>query len=481
MDGTAAYLWIAGLAGLGLGWLLGAWLAGRTARTRLAEAQRVAEAEAASARAVPEERARLLESQLERERASARALSDEIRAQVHAGNARAVRIQELETELKAAARSQAENETRLKALVADTEKRFTDAFKALAGQILEEKTARFTETNRTRLEELLAPFRERLKDFQKKIEDTHLTETAERRSLKDELKRLMDLNQQVSQDAKNLTSALKGDAKTQGNWGEMVLERVLEMSGLVRDREYQVQPSLVAEDGSRQQPDVVIRLPENRCLVVDSKVSLVAFERYASAADDESRVTALRDHLLSLQAHIRSLSEKDYPALYQLESLDFVLMFVPVEPAFLVAVQGDPALYELAWRRNIVLVSPSTLMATARVVESLWRLERQNRNVLKIAKQAGDMHDQFVAFLADLEKAARQVRDAGSSLDNAIKRLHTGRGNLVKRADEIRRLGAKTQKSLPEHLLEQSGTEADETSELSAPPTPGEADPDLRH
>jgi DNA recombination protein RmuC len=481
VEAPLPYLWLAGLAGLALGALLGAWLAGRAGRARLAELRRVAEAEAESARAVPAERARLLEAQLERERDAARSLAGELRALAETGNARAVRIQELETQLAAAARGQAENEARLTALVADTEKRFTDAFRSLAGQILEEKTARFTETNRTRMEELLAPFRERLKDFQKKIEDTHLTETAERRSLKDELKRLMDLNQQVSQDAKNLTSALKGDAKTQGNWGEMILERVLEMSGLTRDREYQVQPSLVAEDGSRQQPDVVIRLPENRCLVVDSKVSLVAFERYASATDDETRAAALRDHLLSLQAHIRSLSAKNYPALYQLESLDFVLMFVPVEPAFLVAVQADPSLYETAWRSNIVLVSPTTLMATARVVDSVWRLERQNRNVLKIAKQAGDMHDQFVAFLADLEKAARQVRDAGSSLDSAIKRLHTGRGNLVKRADDIRRLGAKASKSLPEHLLEQAGTEPDEAGEPPAPPIPGETDPDLRH
>jgi len=198
------------------------------------------------------------------------------------------------------------------------------------------------------LNELLNPFRERLKDFQKKIEDNHLSETTERRSLKDELKRLMDLNQQVSQDTKNLTTALKGEAKTQGTWGEIILERVLEMSGLTRGREYEVQDSRLAEDGNRQQPDVLIRLPPNRNLIVDPKVSLVAFERYASAETDETRATALEQHLLSVRSHIKGLSEKNYPALYGLESLDFVLMFVPIEPAFMAAVQSDPGLYEAA-------------------------------------------------------------------------------------------------------------------------------------
>jgi len=469
---------IAGLVGLLAGAAL-AWLfAGRT-------------------RAVLEERARLLATQLEQSQAAADAAGTEAdakaRSQATTLEQRAARIGELEAELTAARLSHAENEKRLNAFIADTEKRFTDTFKSLASQILEEKSAKFTATNESKLNELLNPFRERLKDFQKKIEDNHLSETTERRSLKDELKRLMDLTQQVSQDTKNLTNALKGEAKTQGTWGEIILERVLEMSGLARGREYEVQDSRVADDGSRQQPDVVIRLPPDRNLVVDAKVSLVAFERYASADNDEDRAEALEQHLASVRNHIKGLSEKNYPALYGLESLDFVLMFVPIEPAFLAAVQADTGLYDAAWRKNVVLVSPTTLMATARVVESVWRLERQNSNVMKIAKQAGSMHDAFVSFVLELEKTVKQFQNAGESLESAMKKLHTGRGNLVRRADEIRKLGAKTAKKLPPTLLEltedETADDADEVEpEAGAEPgtesgsgTGAETDQSLRH
>jgi DNA recombination protein RmuC len=389
---------------------------------------------------------------------------------------RAARISELEAQLQAAAKSKAENDARLNALVADTEKRFTDTFKSLASQILDEKTAKFTATNESKLNELLNPFRERLKDFQKKIEDTHLSETTERRSLKDELKRLMELNQQVSQDTKNLTTALKGEAKTQGTWGEMILERVLQLSGLVRDREYFVQESLVAADGSRQQPDVRICLPADRNLIVDSKVSLVAYERYASAETDEARAAAVQQHLASLRMHIKGLSEKNYPALYGLDSLDFVLLFVPVEPAFMLAVQADPSLYEAAFSKNVVLVSPTTLMATARVVESVWRLDRQNRNVLKIADQAGSMHDEFVLFVLELEKVTKQFESAGAALSRAVKKLHTGRGNLVRRTDELRKLGAKAKKKLPPHLLEDAGESSLSDEEDAEPEVDAEAE-----
>jgi len=446
-------------------------------------------------KAVFEERARSFEGQLQQLRLAQAEHDAQARERVLALTGtleeRAARISELEAQLQAAADGKAENDARLNALVAETEKRFTDTFKSLASQILDEKTAKFTATNESKLNELLNPFRERLKDFQKKIEDTHLSETTERRSLKDELKRLMDLNQQVSQDTRNLTTALKGEAKTQGTWGEMILERVLQLSGLTRDREYFVQESLVAADGSRQQPDVRICLPADRNLIVDSKVSLVAYERYVSAETDEARAAALQQHLTSFRTHIKGLSEKNYPALYGLESLDFVLLFVPVEPAFMLAVQADPSLYEAAFSRNVVLVSPTTLMATARVVESVWRLDRQNRNVLKIADQAGSMHDEFVLFVQELAKAKKLFDSAGESLDNAVKKLHTGRGNLVRRTDELRKLGAKAKKKLPPHLLEDAeesslsgaedaepGTEPD--AEASAEP---EAAPDqpLRH
>ena len=461
---TLVFSLLALIGGLALGWLL-----------------------ASRPRAVFEERARLLADQLQRGQLaqveSEGQASERVRGLTATLEERAARISELEAELAAASRNKAESDVRLNTVIADTRQQFTDTFKSLASQILEEKTAKFTATNETKLNELLNPFRERLKDFQKKIEDTHLSETTERRSLKDELKRLMDLNQQVSQDTRNLTTALKGEAKTQGTWGEIILERVLEMSGLTRGREYEVQDSRIAEDGNRQQPDVLIRLPPNRNLIVDSKVSLVAYERYASAETDDARADALAQHLLSVRTHIRSLSEKNYPALYGLESLDFVLMFVAIEPAFLTAVQSDPDLYEAAWRKNVVLVSPTTLMATARVVESVWRLERQNRNVMKIAEQAGRMHDAFVLFIAELDKATRQVQSAGEVLDSAVKKLHTGKGNLVRRADEIRKLGAKAAKQLPANLLEITD---DPPVELAEPAEPAEsAEPDgdqeLRH
>jgi len=441
--------------GLGIGWLV----AGRQ-------------------KAVLEERSRSREVQLQELRAG---LAE---AESHARE-RARRIGELEAEIEAAKRSQAENDARLNAVIADTRQQFTDTFKALASQILDDKTAKFTATNEARLNELLNPLRERLKEFQGKIEETHLTDTRERSSLKQELKRLMELNQQVSQDAKNLTTALKGDAKAQGTWGEMILERVLEASGLVRDREYFVQESLVAADGGRQQPDVRISLPDNRNLIVDSKVSLVAYERHASAETDEARAVALQQHLASLRGHIRALSEKNYPALYGLDSLDFVLLFVPVEPAFMLAIQADPGLYDAAWSRNVVLVSPTTLMATARVVDSVWRLERQNRNVLKIAEQAGGMHDEFVLFVQELDKVTRQFSSASDALDKAMKKLHTGRGNLVRRTDELRKLGAKAKKKLPAHLLESDGDEPAEAPDEVEPEPAAEPEssPDqpLRH
>lgn len=459
------------LAGAGLGWLL----AGRQ-------------------KAVLEERARALEAQLQEARAAladaGRKADEQVRELTATLDARAGKLGELEAALEAARRNKVENDARLNAVIADARQQLTDNFKALASQILDDKTAKFTATNEAKLNELLNPLKERLKEFQGKVEETHLNDVRERSSLKQELKRLMELNQQVSQDAKNLTTALKGEAKTQGTWGEMILERVLQSAGLARDREYVVQESLVADDGSRQQPDVRICLPDNRNLIVDSKVSLVAYERYASADTDEARANALSQHLASLRNHVRSLGEKNYPALYGLDSLDFVLLFVPVEPAFMVAIQADPDLYDSAWRRNVVIVSPTTLMATARVVDNVWRLERQNRNVLKIAEQAGGMHDEFVLFVKELAKVSDQFAGAGEALDKAMKKLSTGRGNLVRRTDELRRLGAKAKRELPAPLLEASlGDDvAGETGDASgdAPAVepaddPSPADPSVRH
>lgn len=460
-----------------VGGLAGAWLAGGAGRRRLADAQALAAAQADAARAGLEERIRGLDAQLAGLRSQHEQALEAARELGQADGDKAVRIAELQTQLDAAARQQAENEARLKALVDDTEKRFTAAFEALAGRILEEKTTKFTATNHSKLAELLEPLRERLKEFQKKIEDTHLSDVRERGSLKEQLNYLKELNQRISQDAQNLTTALKGETKTQGTWGEFILERALEDSGLIKGREYDVQDSRQNEAGERQQPDVVIRLPEDRRIVIDSKVSLLAFERHASAATDEDRAAALRDHLLSVRTHIRTLSEKNYPALYGFGSLDFTLLFIPVEPAFLLAVQADPDLYGMAWKKNIVLVSPTTLLATLRVVDSVWRLERQNRNVMKIAEQAGRMHDAFVAFVGDLEKVSRNMQTAGKSLDDAIRKLHTGRGNLVKRALDIKVLGAKAGKELPANLVDLT-EEADD--ELPDPDGSSDDSPEAR-
>jgi DNA recombination protein RmuC len=369
-------------------------------------------------------------------------------------------------------RSYQENLARLNELVADTERRFTSTFEALAAKILDEKTTKFTENNRARLDELLGPFRERLKEFQKKVEDNHIADVAGRGELKSQLETLRQLNQQIGEDARNLTNALKGEAKTQGTWGEMILERTLELSGLVKGREYDVQVSSAGEEGDRLQPDVVVHLPEDRHLVVDSKVSLKAFERYASADSAEERDAALTAHLLSMKTHIRSLSEKNYPKHLGPSALDFTLMFIPVEPAFLAAAQADPSLYDTAWRQKVVLVGPTTLLATLRVVESIWRLDRQNRNALKIAEQGGRLYDAFVLFMKDLEKAAKSVHDAGDALDSAVHRAHTGRGNLVRGFEQMKELGAKTSRELPPVLLEST----DESPE-SGPADAGAREP----
>ncbi len=473
---TLIFIAVALLAGALLGW----WLAARTGRERLAAELRVAAAEAESALSVQTERARNLEQQ----RADSRTALVNAERQAAEQNTlireQASRITGLETELAATVRLQAENEVRLQARLAEAEARNTDIFKSVAAEILDEKTAKFTETNQTRLTEILDPFRERLKELQKRIEDNQLAEATERRSLKEELKRLMDLNQQVSLEAHNLTTALKGQAKTQGNWGEMILETVLGAAGLARGREYVVQDSRRNEDGDRQQPDVVINLPDNRHLVVDSKVSLVAFERYANAPDDEARETALAEHVQSVRSHVKLLSDKDYPALYGLGSLDFVLLFVPIEPAFFAAVQGDPGLYQYAWKKNIVLVSPTTLMATARVVENVWRLERQNRNALLIAQEAGKMYDKFVGFCDELQKVEKGLQGAGKALDDAVRKLHTGKGNLVGRALKLQHLGATANKALPPALTNQIDPLDDDPDTAPSPPDP-DADPALRH
>lgn len=327
-------------------------------------------------------------------------------------------------------------------------------FENLASKILEEKSQKFTEQNKQSLDTIITPLRDRIKDFEEKVQKVYDTEAAERNMLKGEIKQLMGLNQQMHLDTQNLTKALKGDNKTQGNWGEFILESILEKSGLVKDREYKTQESITNEDGKRYQPDVIINLPDGKCLIIDSKVSLVAYERYVSADDEIIKLQALKEHGLSFKNHIKGLSDKNYQNLYQIKSLDFVLLFVPIESAFAAAVQYDSQIFNDAFERNIVIVSPSTLLATLRTVANIWRQESQNKNAIEIAQKAGDMYDKFVGFAEDLIVIGNKIKDSQKAYEGAMNKLTEGSGNLVKRAEDLKKLGAKASKSLDQRLID---------------------------
>jgi DNA recombination protein RmuC len=380
-----------------------------------------------------------------------------VRAQTEVAN-RQSQLTELTTRLEAE-RKQSDEKL---ALLLGAKDALSNQFKSLANDILEEKSKRFTEQNQNNLGQLLDPLKTRLQEFQGKIELFYDTEGKQRSALAQQVSHLMDLNKTLSDDAKNLTLALKGSSKSQGSWGELILERVLEASGLRKGEEYDVQESHMRDDGSRAQPDVVIHLPEQRHLVVDAKVSLTAYEEYASAASDAERQIALRRHLDSIRGHIKGLSERNYQELYGLKSLDFVLMFVPIEPAFMLGVTQDNKLFMDAWTKNVLLVSPSTLLFVVRTVAHLWRQEAQNRNAQEIAKRGGELYDRFVAFVVDLEKIGDRLRMAKESYDEAFAKLSTNKGNVIRQAEMLKDLGVKPNKALPRGLLESAGAAQDE-------------------
>ncbi len=338
--------------------------------------------------------------------------------------------------------------------IEELEKRFIKEFENLANKILDEKSTKFTEQNRQNLDQILKPLGEKIKDFEKKVEDVYVTDSKERASLVQQIKTLHELNQQMSKDATNLTNALKGESKTQGNWGEFILESLLEKSGLAKDREYFLQESITSGDGKRFQPDVVIKLPENKSVVIDSKVSLVAYEKFSSAENEDERFGAIKEHILSIKNHIKNLSSKNYQNLYSLDSLDFVLMFLPIEPAFSLALQNDNGLFQEAYDKNIVIVSPTTLLATLRTIASIWRQENQNKNAIEIARQSGALYDKFVGFVEDLQTIGSRIEQTQSAYSDAMKKLSTGRGNLLNSAEKIRKLGAKASKTLPQTLID---------------------------
>lgn len=326
-------------------------------------------------------------------------------------------------------------------------------FQNLANQILEEKSKKFTEQNKENIDRVLSPLREQLGDFRRKVEDVYEKESKDRISLFHEIKHLKALNQQISTDALNLTNALKGQTQTQGAWGEVILERVLEESGLHNGREYETQGSFTSDEGKRLRPDVIVHLPEGKDIIIDSKVSLVAYERYCSSEDDLQRQTALKEHIASLKAHIKGLSVKNYEDLPGIKSLDFVLLFVPIEAAFISAVENERDIFREAFDKNIIVVSPTTLLATLKTVHNIWRYEYQNRNALEIAEKAGNLYDQFVLFVQSMDDIGDKLGKANDAYETARKRLVDGKGNLVGRTEKLKKLGAKAKKSLNEKLL----------------------------
>lgn len=334
-------------------------------------------------------------------------------------------------------------------------------FKQLARQIFEDNGQRFGQQQQEKIQHLLQPLRQQLGEFRQRVDDVYERETRDRQGLKQQIEQLKSLNQQMSQDAVNLTNALKGEAKTQGNWGELVLSRVLEQSGLRAGEEFELQPSFTDAAGKRFQPDVLINLPDNKVVLVDAKVSLVAYERYRSADVIEQQQQALAEHVLSIKRHIRGLSDKNYQQLDGVRSLDFVVLFIPIEGAFMSAIEADNELFNQAFERNILLVSPSTLLVTLRTINNIWRHEKQNQNALLIARRGGELYDKLVGFVESLEDVGRHLRQADAAFDLAQRRLHTGKGNLVARADELRELGARTRKKLPDYLADSAADESE--------------------
>jgi DNA recombination protein RmuC len=337
-------------------------------------------------------------------------------------------------------------------LMQDAKQTFGQEFENLANRIFEDKQTKFAQQNKEALEVTLSPLRRDIGDFRKQVESAYDKENADRNKLVGQISELQKQTLQISADAVSLANALRGDNKAQGNWGEFVLEKLLEDSGLTNGREYDTQVALKDDTGKRRNPDVIIHLPEGRDIVIDAKVSLVDYERYFHASDEDKKQQCLRQHLLSMRAHVKCLSGKDYESLGGVNSLDFVLIFVPIESAFMLALDHDPEMMRDAYDRGIILVSPSTLMVTLRTIKNLWRYADQNRNAQLIADKAGALYDQFVSYVEALDEVGKHLDKSKDAWENARKRLTSGRGNLVRRTEELKKLGAKTKKNLPDDL-----------------------------
>jgi DNA recombination protein RmuC len=346
-------------------------------------------------------------------------------------------------------------------LLKDAEMRLNNQFESLAGKIFDERNKQFTEHNQTSLDHIVKPLREQLGEFKQRIETVYDNENKDRISLREEIVSLRRDTAQMNQEALNLTRALKGDKKTQGNWGEMILETVLEKSGLRKGIEYETQGAFRDENNKLFKPDVIVRLPEEKDIVIDSKVSLVAYELHCSTEDDAERITALKQHTEAVRTHIKSLSNKDYSGLKGLRSLDFVLLFMPIEAAFIAAFQADEKLFTDAFEHKIIVVTPTTLLATLRTIENIWRYERQNENARAIADKAGIVYDKIRGFVEDLDKLGKQLSTVHSTYDGVMNKLTLGNGNLIRQASSFIDLGVKVKKTIPKHLNEQAGVTED--------------------
>lgn len=455
-------------AGLALGTVV-CWLVLRSKRAVLEERLKVAASEYDAAEKLNQkleadahqarEHVREKESELVEIRTKLELISsqyDGLTTKFNEADRESKQLQQRNSQLKTQLEEQGKQAEEKLALLKEAKDRLSSEFKNLANEIFEEKSNKFTEQNKTNLETVLKPLSGKIQDFQKRVEETYDKESKDRFSLIREIKGLQELNSRISEDAVNLTNALKGESKTQGTWGELKLERILEVSGLVKGREYDVQVSMKNDAGARLQPDVVVHLPENKDVIIDSKMTLTAYHRYISAETEEEQQLEAIKHVQSLQKHIKDLSGKDYQNLTDVRTLDFVLMFLPVEDAFNLAVQRDPELFGKAFENNIILVGPSTLLATLRTIQHIWRNEYQTQNAQEIAKRAGDLYDKFVNFVGDLEEVGQRLDKAQDAYEKAHNKLASGRGNLVNRAETLKKLGAKTSKSLPKSVLGKS-------------------------
>ena len=342
------------------------------------------------------------------------------------------------------------------------QEKFTMEFENLANKILDEKSSKFTEQNKENMKNILSPLQDKIQLFEKKVDDTHKESLVINSALKQQILGLRDMNIQMSKETLNLTKALKGDSKMQGNWGELVLERVLEKSGLEKDREYYVQQSHTNEGGQRVFPDVVINLPDGKKMIVDSKVSLTAYEKFINEEDDNLKNGFLKEHVNSIKRHVEQLNEKNYQDLYQIESPDFVLLFIPMEPAFALALNDDTTLYNKAFEKNIVIVTPSTLLATLRTIDSMWANQKQQENAFEIARQAGALYDKFEGFVADLIKVGKKIDESKIEYGAAMNKLVEGKGNLITSVEKIKKMGAKAKKALPENILNRANVDTEQ-------------------